>query len=334
MLKTFDRFPGLTRKVHWGYTLPDDVEEATIALGFAASLACNFRGFEVLPREEGVTIALSRSDTPYKFEGDRWTETAALTYQTPDELRSRIPEWAGPVTFHLHVIASDPPPLIREVNITYDGMVSPDGFVWQFALPERLKMLVSIPTIATSKDEVLSFTSQLNSDRVFSVKIGSPSGFFDGIRDGKVWTCPNFPNGVGRAIVQYDLPVEFAEGPHQVSHLPVALVRMGETTRLMEPWGNVRVATDGDTAVHRARRTYNRLYEISAIARETDIALAIAKQLIAELGNNPVLNITPTGKQMAIYLSESVYLVGVREDSMLPTAQFKCSIGQFEEERL
>lgn len=149
-----------------------------------------WEGFEILPSEKGIVVAIAGYETndPYRefYEGE-WVESPVPVYYTPDEMRSRIGAWQGGAKFLLRLdgwIDSR----VTEIKIGAHTVGNLLSYLMLFALPKLLATPVTLTRqVKPSPD---------------GLKISVPPGFKpDKISNVKVLTIPDHKTVKGNVVV-------------------------------------------------------------------------------------------------------------------------------------
>lgn len=310
-----------------------------------ARLGYNFRGFQVVPSEGWVSVAVIKPpDRFMTFHLGEWIETETPTFVSCEEIRETLPMWSGSVKFRLKIeqipdhyslpvivttpvettttlLAIDTPdallgsPFVSEIKLGYSVAISDIvDYALTFALPDRLKEPVKLTrTVIVADDGIsLALPPGIAKDKIMNPLFLAPDALVvtATVQESRILlNSPNIPNTRGVLIFSFAPEVESAGEIFQVSSIPsIALMAIEEQNR------QYVVAPEWVKAANRhefkwdAVYTFDQVVEVTVIAQEGKDVRAICDSLL-NIINNPetaFLEMHPWGKKIPISIAGGI----------------------------
>ena len=257
-----------------------------------------WEGFEILPSERGITVAIAgyEANDPYReFYQGEWVESPVPIYYTPDEMRSHICSWQGGARFLLS-LDGRVDARVTEIKIGAYTVGNLLSYLMLFALPKLLSVPVTLMRqVKPSSD---------------GLKVTVPPGFKpEKISNVKVLTVPDHKTVRGSVIpspgtsgitLEEPIPVQTAfltfdykpgissydsQEIEQITEIPSVSVRVAEAKNPRQVRGEdwVRVDTD-NSKIWCAVFQQDIEIEIKAIGATLADTREIAEAIASKLG--------------------------------------------------
>lgn len=325
-----------------GWRCQPGLESAVlIAPPFRALLAFEYLGFQVLPCEDGLMVALRVPGGAWQqFDGQQWGESAEPAWYACDRMREVLPRWMGAVQFAFKL---SPRSLVAEVGVSFDVPGDLLAHLLDYGLPTLLckKPFEGVETDAPPtrfvrqvvSSEAIAYPSEFDSRQVCQIRFVRPDLRIDVplVKQGDVlvpeWEIP--PGQPGWMTIDYAVPVvNFnASDSTQIEYVPCIGVK------LLDPSAVYSIASTSNALYvgHPEGKTlWRNLIEQSvleiqfnAIAREHADRDSIVRTLRSRLMRKGAIPARPWGMEIPIRLSGTVsYSGGVQVLETLKSATF------------
>ncbi len=310
-----------------------------------ARLGYGFQGFQVVPSESCVSVAVIRPPSQFmKFFLGEWVPVEEPVFVSCEEIRETLPLWSGSIKFRLKLeqipehynlsVSVGTPQETATTQLTVDipAALSGSPFVSQiklgysvalgdmvdyaltFALPERLSKPVKLTRTVIVGDDSTSviLPPGIAKDKIEDVSFLAPGSFFIGasVGESKIQlTRAVAPGSRGVLMFSFKPEVEAAGEIFQVSSTPsIALMSIEEKNRQYIPFPEWVKAANRKEFKWDATYSFDQVVEVVAIAQEGKDVRAICDKLLSIIDDpeTAFLEMHPWGKKIPISLAGGV----------------------------
>ncbi len=279
---------------------------------FNARLAYSYAGLDIRPYDGGAQIAIARDGTPYGWDGTTWQPAAEPQFQTLDELRSRLPLWAGSIQFWIQFT---PATIAAQLHIAY-SLPAHDisSYLRDFAFPAIAAQPIELSRFLMPATDGLSLPvptdcaiARMSNIRALSPGVGITSGTISGDRVTLPTPIPVAPT---KLIFDYTIKaIGTSSSFEQLEDAPQVLIRemyrdnvrhVTERSRL-----DVRVGTD----IARQTNTeslVDAVFEIQIFARRDDDSCMIADALLGRFAAIALIDCQPYGCAVPVTVDSAI----------------------------
>jgi hypothetical protein len=310
-----------------------------------ARLGYGFQGFQVVPSEGWVSVAVIRPPNQFmKFFLGEWIPVEEPVFVSCEAIRETLPLWSGSIKFRLKLeqipenyslsVSVGTPQEIatRQLTVDIPAALSGSPFVSQiklgysvalgdmvdyalsFALPERLGQPVKLTrTVIVGDDGVsVALPPGIAKDKIESASFLAPGSFFVGasVQESKILLNRTVtPGSRGVLMFSFKPEVEAAGDIFQVSSTPsIALMSIEEKNRqytVLPEW--IKAANQKEFKWI-AAYSFDQVVEVVAIAQEGKDVRAICDKLLSIIDNpeTAFLELHPWGKKIPISIAGGV----------------------------
>lgn len=304
-----------------------------------ARLGYGFQGFQVVPSEGWVSVAVIRPPNQFmRFSLGEWVPTEQPVFVSCEEIRETLPLWSGSIKFRLKLeqipdrynlsvsvgtpqeiatqqLAVDIPaalsgsPFVSQIKLGYSvALGDMVDYALSFALPERLGTPVKLTRTVIVGDDGVSVTLPpgIAKDKIESVSFLAPGSFFVGasVQESKILLNRMVaPESRGVLMFSFKPEVEAAGEIFQVSSIPsIALMSIEEQNRQYIPFPEWVKAAHGSEFKWDATYSFDQVVEVVAIAQERKDARTICDKLLNIIDDpeTAFLEMHPWGKKIPI----------------------------------
>lgn len=310
-----------------------------------ARLGYGFQGFQVVPSEGWVSVAVIRPPNQFmRFFLGEWVPVEEPVFVSCEEIRETLPLWSGSIKFRLKLeqipdrynlsvsvgtpqeiatrqLAIDIPaalsgsPFVSQIKLGYSvALGDMVDYALTFALPERLSKPVKLTrTVIVADDGVsVALPPGIAKDKIESASFLAPGSFFVGasVQESKILLNRTVtPGSRGVLMFSFKPEVEAAGDIFQVSSTPsIALMSIEEQNRqyvVIPEWVK---AANGKEFKWDAVYSFDQVVEVVAIAQEGKDVRAICDKLLHIIDDpeTAFLELHPWGKKIPISLAGGV----------------------------
>jgi hypothetical protein len=276
-----------------------------------------WEGFQVLPTEDGVNVAVrSMKRHSYQvFDGVNWVDTADVIYHTPEQIREGLRRWiGGGIQFSLMHTQYQP----TEIKIGFWTSKMPMRYLVEDAILSLLREPVRLVTELHGQADLtqLYLPPNLDIERIRSClvvpydQVAQPGVINPDGRTISVETHNSEPpyGGVVRLILEVELRVDLARGDYQIEEYPTCIVRVPDRTkaiRYYEAFGD-NILIPGASRYWKAYAEADRPIDIKVMAQNKDEAEAIASQLIGRIVSKGFVYAPPFDMNFALMVNADI----------------------------
>lgn len=265
-----------------------------LAPDFFPRAADRYEGFEILPGEQGIRVAIGKPGwQPYKLADEDWVPAAELTFYEPEFIRIHLPKWRGSFQFRLRLERQNgQTPVVTGYRIGYHVGGSVLSYLLDLGLPTFFDQPVELFRLARSIDGVrLPPLKGIAPDKIGSIRVmplvdGEAMTIGTLTQQGITLAKPIPVDRPARVIFIYRPLVDFEDGLYQVTEVPCVLIRLGRIENQKKPntWDSVRLPANR-TKLWKPIYLFDQLIEIGVIGISAEDCWAIGQKLEAVVTN-------------------------------------------------